>query len=122
MKQLDKFKKLFEESSAVKPFSFDYDGKKLDLSSVKGVMERKNDRQFRMIYDVIPNLLRVILEVNRSDNTDHVPVTSPDSRMYGGRISITVKTLHEPGEITLFARSEESGIKSAFLNIESYEQ
>ena len=55
MKQLDKFKKLFEESSAVKPFSFDYDGKKLDLSSVKGVMERKNDRQFRMIYDVIPN-------------------------------------------------------------------
>ena len=57
-----------------------------------------------------------------SDNTDHVPVTSPDRRMYGGRISIAVKTLHEPGEITLFARSEESGIKSAFLNIESYEQ
>ena len=68
MHQLDKFKKLFEESSAVKPFSFDYDGEKLDLSSVNGVMERKNDRQFRMIYDVIPNLLRVILEVNTFDD------------------------------------------------------
>ena len=64
MYQLNEFKKLFEENSAVKPFSFDYKGEKYDLSAVKGVLEQKNDYQFRMIYDVIPNLLRVILEVN----------------------------------------------------------
>ena len=39
--------------------------------------------------------------------------------MYGGRISIAVKTLCEPGEITLTARSENDGIEGTFLRIES---
>lgn len=62
-----------------------------------------------------------ILVGTGSDNTDHVPVTSPDRRMYGGRISIAVKTLCEPGEITLIARSENSEIKETILTIVSDE-
>ena len=75
MYRLNEFKKLFGQNSAVKPFSFDYEGKNFDLNTVKGVMERKNDHQFRMIYDAIPNLLRVILEVNIFDDFHGIEYT-----------------------------------------------
>ena len=75
MYRLNEFKKLFGQNSAVKPFSFDYEGDNCDLSAVKGIPERKNDHRFRMIYDVIPNLLRVILEVNIFDDFHGIEYT-----------------------------------------------
>ena len=64
MYQLDDFLKLLEENSETKPFSFKYDGKEMDLKGVKGRMERETDLRFKMIYDVVPNVLRVTLAVN----------------------------------------------------------
>ena len=64
MYQIDDFRKLLEENSETKPFSFKYDGKEMDLKVVKGRMERETDLRFKMFYDVVPNVLRVTLVVN----------------------------------------------------------
>ncbi|MBQ9335969.1 MAG: alpha-galactosidase [Lentisphaeria bacterium] len=61
---LKDFRTLLEEGSPVKPFSFLYDGKEPDLGGVKGRVVSRTGHQLRIVYDVVPEVLRVSLEVN----------------------------------------------------------
>ena len=56
-----------------------------------------------------------------SDNTDHVSVSSPERRMYAGRIAIAVKLGDLPGgadhaAITLLAQA--SSVRSSFFSMD----
>ncbi len=55
-----------------------------------------------------------------SDNTDHVPVTSPDRRMYAGRISVAVKPVptQDAGSVVLSLIARAEGLRSAVLRVE----
>lgn len=50
-----------------------------------------------------------------SSNTDHNPVTLPERRMYGGKISVAVKLI-KSGMLKLYAQSE--GLRRAVISLE----
>ncbi len=55
-----------------------------------------------------------------SANTDHVPVPSPDRRMYAGRIGVAVKPEGSGTALTLFARAD--SLQSAFFTLDFEER
>ncbi|MBQ7693896.1 MAG: hypothetical protein IJT50_02115, partial [Lentisphaeria bacterium] len=59
------FEKLLESENPVKPFSFSYDGKPCDLSGVPCRIEEGNCGKAIMVYEAVPGVLRVTLEMIR---------------------------------------------------------
>jgi alpha-galactosidase len=54
---------MLQEKSGAKPFAFLYDGKPADLADIHGRVIRESDEQCKLIYDFIPGVVRVILDV-----------------------------------------------------------
>ena len=58
------FEEMLDIASPVKPFSFSYDGKPCDLSKIPCVIEPgRTCGSRKMIYEVIPGTVRLILEM-----------------------------------------------------------
>ena len=57
------FLTLLQADSSVKPFSFSINGIKADLSRVSGIVERESDERYRLTYDIVPNTVRLVLDV-----------------------------------------------------------
>lgn len=51
-----------------------------------------------------------------SDNTDHVPPSSPDRQMYAGKITVAVRAGQEEGILRVFATTD--GLDSAYIDFE----
>ena len=58
------FDELLDPQSPVKPFSFRYDGEPCDLSKVPCVIEAGEGGKRKMIYEVVPDTIRLTLEMN----------------------------------------------------------
>ena len=56
---------MLQENSSVKPFSFCYDGEPCDLRTVPCTVETATPERSRIIYEVVPGTIRLILEVIR---------------------------------------------------------
>jgi hypothetical protein len=63
MYSLELLKSMLQEKSAVKPFSFLYDGKPADLADIPCQMIREDDEHYKLVYDFIPSMVRIILDV-----------------------------------------------------------
>ena len=57
------FEAMLDVNSPVKPFSFAYDGKPCDLSAVRPTVEAGRDGRRKMVYDVVPGQVRLILDM-----------------------------------------------------------
>lgn len=58
------FEELLNVDSPVKPFSFFYDGKSCDLSKIPcSIKPGGPDGNLKMIYDVVPGIVRLTLEM-----------------------------------------------------------
>lgn len=57
------FGELLDASSSVKPFSFNCDGEKCDLSNISCTVENGENGHRKMIFDAVPGKIRVTLEM-----------------------------------------------------------
>ena len=83
------FLELFAPDSKLKPFSFSIDGQKVDLSNVTAKRESLTGEQYRLIYDVVPNEVRVILEVRQFRDFPVIEYT-PYLENYGTKPSAVI--------------------------------